>query len=120
MFKQQIKKLHLINEDTERGVGSLRDYTKSVYAQIFTCFDNLEHLNISQTSARAYPGVFVRYIPPNAFSSTLTYLYINVGTLTDCLCLLDGHLKQLTTLIVRIYTLDIDSLFNPNMVKTSF
>jgi hypothetical protein len=104
----------------DRAVGLLINYTKTVYTQILTCFENLEHLNIIQSSVRAYPGLLVRYLPPNAFSSTLTFLRVNVGTFTDCLCLLDGRLKQLTTLIVRIYQMNRDLSINPNMVGISF
>ncbi|CAF2941966.1 unnamed protein product [Rotaria sp. Silwood2] len=118
IFKQQITKLDLINEDWECAIESLIDYTKKVYAHILTCFENLEHLNVIQTSIRAYPGLAVRYLPSSVFSSsTLTYLCINVGTLTDCLCLLDGRLKQLTTFIVRVYCMDIDSSINHTMVE---
>ena len=120
IFRQQITRLDLINEDWECAVGSLRDYTKTVYAQIFTCFEHLEHLNIIQTSVCAYPALFVRDLQPNIFSSTLTYLCVNVGTFTDCLYLLDGRLKQLTTFLVRIYCMDIDLSTHPNMVRISY
>ncbi|CAF1406662.1 unnamed protein product [Rotaria sordida] len=116
IFKQQITKLDLINEDWKRAIESLIDYTKRVYGPILICFENLEHLNDIQTSIRAYPDLGVRYLSSSAFSSlTLTYLCINMGTLTDCLCLLDGRLKQLTIFIVRIYYMDINSSINQNM-----
>ena len=121
ILKQQIRKFHLINKDRERDVGSIRDYTKRVYAHILTYFEKLEHLNVIETSFPSYPGVTVRSLPSNTFSSLiLTYLSINVATLTDCLCLLDGRLKQLTTFIVRIYSMDIDSSIVRNSVNTFY
>jgi hypothetical protein len=81
-------------------------------------FEKLEYLNVIQTTSFGYPGLSVRYLPSDAFSSsTLTYLSINVMTFTDCLCLLDGRLKQLTTFIVRIYSLDTDLSAVNNLVS---
>ncbi|CAF4160544.1 unnamed protein product, partial [Rotaria sordida] len=58
----------------------------------------------------AYPYLSFRYLPSNTFSSlTLTYLCISVKTFNDCLCLLDGRLKQLTTFIVEFYYIDRNS-----------
>ncbi|CAF2482662.1 unnamed protein product [Rotaria sp. Silwood2] len=117
IFKQQIKKLDLINEDSELAVESLKNYTKKVYAHILTYFENLEYLNVIETSISGYPGLVVHYLPLNTFSSViLTYLCINVATLTDCLYVLDGRLKQLSTFIVRIYCMDMDSSFVHKMV----
>ncbi|CAF3172243.1 unnamed protein product [Rotaria socialis] len=116
IFRQQIKKLDLINKDRERAVGSWEEYTKRVYAPILTCFENLKHLNVVERSIPVYPGLSLRYLPSSTFSSsTLTYLCINVITWTDCLCLLDGRLKQLSTLIVKIYRMDTDSSIDHNL-----
>lgn len=38
-----------------------------------------------------------------------TYLCINVMSLTDCICLLDGRLKELNTFIVHIICLQYAS-----------
>jgi hypothetical protein len=117
IYKQQIKKFDFVNEDWECAVGSLIDYTKRVYGNILSCFENLEHFNVIQTSVRAYPGLAIGYLPSSVFSSsTLTYLRINVGTLDDCLCLLDGRLKQLTTFLVRIYCMYSQTVVSQNMV----
>jgi hypothetical protein len=83
-----------------------------------TYFEKLEHLNVIQTTILGYPGLSIRYLPLNTFSSlTLTYLSINVITFTDCLCLLGGRLKQLRTLIVQIYSLDTDLSIVHNLVS---
>jgi hypothetical protein len=57
-------------------------------------------------------------LPSNTFhSSTLTYLCIDMYTLDDCLYLLDGRLKQLTTLIVRLNFIDNSSSIIHNIVS---
>lgn len=109
IFKKQITKLELINKDCERMVGSLKIYSKNVYAHILTYFENLKHFTVIEAALSSYPGLSILYLPSNTFSSSkLTYLRINVHTLTDCLCLLDGRLKQLNTFIVGIHSMDMD------------
>ncbi|CAF1202954.1 unnamed protein product [Rotaria sordida] len=118
IFKQEIKKLYLINKDHERTVESLKVYIETVYEYILTYFEKLEYLNIIETSICAYPGLSIRYLSSNIFSSSiLTYLSINVGTLTDCIYLLDGRLKQLNTFIIRIYQMDLDSSIVHNLIS---
>ncbi|CAF4757639.1 unnamed protein product [Rotaria socialis] len=91
------------------AVGSLKVYTKNVFARVLTSFENLNHLNVTGTTIPAYPSLSVCYLPSNTFSSsTLTYLCINVSYFTDCLCLHDGRLKHLCTLIVRSYCMGTD------------
>jgi hypothetical protein len=75
-------------------------------------------LNVIETSFPSYPGLSIRYLPSKIFSSSsLTYLCINVETLNDCLYLLDGRLKQLTTFIVRIYSMDTNPSIVHNIVS---
>ncbi|CAF1133589.1 unnamed protein product [Rotaria sordida] len=84
ILKEQITKLDLIHKDDEYEIISSKVYTKTVLS--------------------------IRYLPSNTFSSsTLTYLCINVQTFTDFVCLLDGRLKQLSTLIIQFYEMDTDS-----------
>jgi hypothetical protein len=110
IFKQQTSKLDLINKDYNYAIKSLKEYTKRVYAHILAYFENLKYFNVVETSNFVYPYLSICYLPSNTFSSsTLTYLCINVKTFSDCLCLLDGRLKQLTTFIVRAYYIDKDS-----------
>jgi len=83
-----------------------------------TYCEKLQYLNVIQTTILGYPGLSIRYLPSSTFSSlTLTYLSINVITFTDCLCLLDGRLKQLRTFIVQIYSLDTDLSIVHNLVS---
>ena len=65
----------------------------------------------------SYPALTLSDLPSTTFSSSiLTQLCIDVSTLDDCLYLLDGRLKQLTTLIVRIHYVDDSSTIVHNMV----
>ncbi|UJR24045.1 hypothetical protein I4U23_027010 [Adineta vaga] len=71
--------------------------------------ENLKHLSIVVPSVvkyykatRNYPCLSLCQLPVRTFfSSTLTKLSLNVIDLTDVYALLDGRLKQLTTLIVQ-------------------
>jgi hypothetical protein len=88
-----------------------------VYSHILTYLENLEHLNVVGTLNLPYPCLSLRYLPSNTFSSlTLTYLSIYVKTFNDCLRLLDGRLKQMSTFIVKFYRIDRDSSMVPNLV----
>ncbi|CAF1593808.1 unnamed protein product [Adineta steineri] len=62
-----------------------------------------------------YPPLLLDFLPSNSFSSSnLTHLYINVETFGDCLYLLDGRLKKLTTFCVNVYHMDrfSDAVYN--------
>ncbi|CAF3504800.1 unnamed protein product [Rotaria socialis] len=102
IFQEQITNLILINNDECARACSL-DYTAEIYAHILTFFKNLKILRIIEPSVVSYPPLSLCYFPSTTFSSSiLTHLYINVQTFDDCLCLLDGRLKQLTTLFVTV------------------
>ncbi|CAF3947411.1 unnamed protein product, partial [Rotaria sordida] len=80
----------------------------------FTDNSSLEHILKEQITKldliHKDDALSIRYLPSNTFpSSTLTYLCINVQTFTDFVCLLDGRLKQLSTLIIQLYQMDTDS-----------
>jgi len=86
-----------------------------------TYCEKLQHLNVIQTTILGYPGLSIRYLPSSTFSSsTLTYLCINVQNFADFVCLLDGRLKQLSTLIVRFYQMDTDSSVVHNLVSVVY
>ncbi|CAF1423124.1 unnamed protein product, partial [Rotaria sp. Silwood1] len=75
------------------------EYSNLTELKLFN-FTNLKHLSIIEAHNRSYPSCDS---PSISFSSaTLSYLSINVSIFDDCLYLLDGRLKQLTTLIVQI------------------
>ncbi|CAF1175989.1 unnamed protein product [Adineta steineri] len=120
IFQQQITQLILINNDTRDIVGSSENYTKNVYGKIFNLFKNLKQFSVDGTGYRSYPFLTLCNLPSTTlFSSTLIYLYINVCSFDDCLYLLDGRLKQLTTLIVHIsYMDDISTVRNIDELVT--
>jgi hypothetical protein len=57
-------------------------------------------------------------LPSTTFSSPiLTHLHIDVKTFDDCLYLLDGRLRQLTTFLVTVYCMDTSAVIVHNMVS---
>ncbi|CAF4091213.1 unnamed protein product [Rotaria sordida] len=71
---------------------------------------NEQHLIFDTSSIHNYPPLTFIHLPSTIyFSSTLTVLCIHVGTFKDCLLILDGRLKQLTTFNVQIYYIDYPS-----------
>ncbi|CAF1532517.1 unnamed protein product, partial [Adineta ricciae] len=98
ILKNQITKLELTNIDRESTKTSWERYTQTVYAHILNYSKKLEHLGVLRKTVYGNPPLLVHNLSANTFSScTLTYLSIYVSTFTDCLCLLDGRLKQLNT-----------------------
>jgi len=114
IFKEQITDLILHNNDEYTRKTSSMIYTTNVYSHITVLFENLKHLAIVPSSVNDYPPLKFG-IPPSTIylSSTLTVLCISVYDTNDCLSLLDGRLKQLTTLIVQIYT----SVWNTRLIS---
>jgi hypothetical protein len=79
------------------------NYTTDIYARILDFCQNLKHFNVVSSSGGTFPSLSLRGLSSTTFcSSTLTKLCITVYNLEDCLSLLDGRLKQLSTFIVVI------------------
>jgi hypothetical protein len=115
IFRQQITNLILVNNDTNESISSLKDYTKNVYVNILNFFKNLKHLNIIGPYV---PGLSLCNLSSTTFySSILTYLCITVANFDDCLYLVDGRLKRLTTFNVTVYSIDNSSTIVHNMVN---
>jgi hypothetical protein len=108
--------LILISNQNKTGL-TLVEYTKNVYAIILPLFKNLKHLTIISSTnnypslssydlspmTNNFPSLSLYNLSPMTFSSSiLTKLCISVCNFNDCLDLLDGRLKQLTTLIVEV------------------
>ncbi|CAF2666240.1 unnamed protein product [Rotaria sp. Silwood2] len=103
IFQHRITDLILHNNDQYISKMRLDIYTRNVYGHILAIFKNLKHFTIISSSFHEYPHLSISYLPATVyFSSTLTVLCINVFHFEDCLYLLDGRLKQLSTLIVEI------------------
>jgi hypothetical protein len=119
IFQEQITNLILINNDKDEMIHSLKNYTTNVYSHILIFFKNLKNLSVIEPSVMScYPGLSLCDLPSTTFSSPiLTHLYINVKTFDDCLYLLDGRLRKLTTLCVNVYSIDTSSGIVHNMVS---
>ncbi|CAF3654362.1 unnamed protein product [Rotaria socialis] len=110
VFQQQITSLILVNDDKSARVGSLKEYTRNVYAHILNFFKKLTHLNIIGPYVMLCPSLSLCDLPATTFySSILAHLSIMVKNFDDCLYLLDGRLKQLTTFNVNVYSIDRSS-----------
>jgi hypothetical protein len=102
IYKQQITDLVLISNENNIDITQT-EYTENVYTFIITFFENLKHLSIVPSSINDYAHWSLYMTQPLRFSSsTLTKLCINANDFGDCLALLDGRFKELTTFIVEI------------------
>ncbi|CAM4798896.1 unnamed protein product [Rotaria magnacalcarata] len=100
--QQQITDLILISNENYIEQVLTKD-TNNVYVTILDFFKNLNHLSILPSSVNDYPPLSLYCLPPMTFSSSiLTELCINTNNFDDCLALLDGRLKQLTSLILQV------------------
>ena len=114
--KQQITNLTLVINENKIEINE-EEYTKNVYAPVLVFFENLKCLSIVASSVDKCPLISLELTSEKIFSSTLTKLCINIFEFTDCLLLLDGRLKQLTTLIVQVHTTPDDILTIRNQVS---
>ncbi|CAF3874928.1 unnamed protein product [Rotaria sp. Silwood1] len=117
IFQHQITDLILHNNDQNRVGTSLTIYNRNIYAHIIDLFQNLQHLTIiTSSSVDEYPPFFLSWLPSTTyFTSTLTTLCINVFSFNDCVSLLDGRLKQLTTFNVQFYAIFAFMLIPPSI-----
>jgi hypothetical protein len=100
--KQQITDLILVINENNLEITQ-ENYTKNVYAIILAFFEKLKRLTIVLSSIGNYPPLSLFNLARMTFSSSiLTELCVKVHNLNDIRALLDGRLKQLTTLIVEV------------------
>ncbi|CAF4201921.1 unnamed protein product [Rotaria sp. Silwood2] len=120
IFQRQITDLILVFESNFNEI-SVKHYTTDVYEYILKFFENLKHLSIIGSYPRFFPPLVLRNLPLATFSSSiLNKLCIHVMSYADCFALLDGRLKQLTTLIVDILDIEYHSSNVYNMVSLHF
>ncbi|CAF4038056.1 unnamed protein product [Rotaria sordida] len=102
IFQQQITDLILVFENNLNEI-SIKNYTTDMYEYILKFFENLKHLSVMGSFPRFFPPLVLKNLPSTTFfSSILNKLSIHIMNFDDCLALLDGRLKQLTTLILVI------------------
>ena len=113
LFQEQITH---ITVKTNNIVSTCPSFTDTC-ARILAICTNLSYLNMNQWIDKNCAVLSLHDRPPNiCFSSHLRTLFINVETFDDCLCLLDGRLQQLSTFIVRIYSMNTNSSVVHNSV----
>ena len=105
IVQQQISCLSIVIHDDHDEVSSENDLNTNVWI-LATC-TKLTHLSMARSQTARFPSISLTDVPSNACcSSTLVELSLNLVTLDDCLCLLDGRLSQLRTSIVKIDEID--------------
>ncbi|CAF2953724.1 unnamed protein product [Rotaria sp. Silwood2] len=109
VFQRQITDLILVFKDDFNDI-TIKQHTTDIYGYILKFFENLKHLSIIRSFPYYYLPLKYRNRPLTTFfSSTLSKLSIHVLYYDDFLALVDGHFKQLTTLIVVITDMKYDS-----------
>lgn len=100
--KQRVTNLTLIINENNIKMDE-EEYTKNVYVLVFAFFENLKSLSMTSSSISNYPRFWLFDKSGKLFSSsTLTKLCIHLHEFNDCLLLLDGRLKQLSTFVVQV------------------
>ena len=98
-FQQQITDLILVHHERHIDISLERKYRKGVYGYILKFFENLRHFSFTETPTL----LSLRDLPLTTCSSSILYkLCLRVARFEDCLALLDGRLKCLTTFIVSV------------------
>ncbi|CAF2142563.1 unnamed protein product [Rotaria magnacalcarata] len=102
IFQNQISHFTVMMHDDSKG-----EYIKELFTNVFTniliIFANLIYLNFhSQDICRYISKPFLSLPSTTCYSSNIVHLNIGVFSFDDCLCLLDGHLTQLHTFIVKV------------------
>jgi hypothetical protein len=78
-------------------------FLSSIFALILSGCQRLISLNFCQLFYDRKTPICISKLPETSYtSSTLTKLKVNVPTFDDCLYLLVGHLKCLSTLIIHV------------------
>ncbi|CAF1120106.1 unnamed protein product [Rotaria sordida] len=90
----------------------------NIFASILSLCKRLNHLNFCQLSNYRCLSIEIYNLSlTSCMSSTLRTLIINVETFNDCLCLLDGRLQCLSTLIIHVEDISIASSTIDNTKK---
>ena len=101
LLTQQIQHLNIDVSYDPKSEGS--KILSSIFAWILSTCQRLINLNFCQLFYdRKSPICIYKFPSTSCTSSTLTKLKVNVKTFYDCLYLLDGRLKYLSTLIIDV------------------
>jgi hypothetical protein len=85
-----------------------------IYVAIFAWFSNLQYLDLNGIEGNWYTRRILRGLSSTrCYRSNVTHLRIRIHNFDDCLCLLDGRLSQLHTLIAKLdYARDSKIIIN--------
>jgi hypothetical protein len=101
-YKHQISHLVITIIDAFRN-KSVEIAIGQIYIAIFTWLSNLQYLDLDGIHGNLYNRRLLRGLSPTrCYSSSVAHLRIRIHNFDDCLCLVDGRLSQLHTLIVKL------------------
>jgi hypothetical protein len=88
------------------------------YDAIFTLLTNVQYLDLFGNDDNPFSEQLLRGLSATrCYSSSIAHLCIKIHNFDDCLCLLDGRLSQLHTLIVKLDYIRNSSILINNEVK---
>ncbi|CAF4394165.1 unnamed protein product [Rotaria sp. Silwood2] len=117
IFQNQISHLTVMMHDDSIG-EHIKELVTNVFTNILIIFTNLIYLNYhTQDICRYISKPFLSLPSTTCYPSNIVHLNIGVFSFDDCLCLLDGHLTQLHTFIVKVKHI-IETSMNIKNTKT--
>jgi hypothetical protein len=97
----------------------IKELLTNVFTNILIIFTNLIYLDFHKQDICRYTSRPCLSLPSTTYySSNIVHLNIGVHSFEDCLCLLDGHLTQLHTFIVKVGFIIDTSMTIKNTVKS--
>jgi hypothetical protein len=115
LLSEQIQHVN-IDISYDRKLKSSKVVSK-IFRLILSGCKRLISLNFCQLFFDRKTPICISNLPSTSYtSSTLTKLKVNFFTFHDCLYLLDGNLKCLSTLIIHVEQIS-PSIFNMNQVN---
>jgi hypothetical protein len=116
-FQSQISHL-IVMIHRGRDGEHIKELFTNMFTNILIIFTNLIYLNFHKQDFCRYISSPCLILPfSTCYSSNIVHLNIGVCSFDDCLCLLDGHLTQLHTFIVKVGHIIDTSMTIKNTVK---
>ncbi|CAF1409157.1 unnamed protein product [Adineta steineri] len=101
-YKHKIS--HLVMTISDESLHGLTEIIiAQIYIGIFTWLSNLQYLDLDCIDGSLFSGRLLGDLCSTiCYCSNINHLRIRIHNFDDCLCLLDGRLSQLHTLIVKL------------------
>ncbi|CAF2648949.1 unnamed protein product [Rotaria sp. Silwood2] len=116
-YKHQISHLVMTIKDAFR-YRPLEIIIAQTYVAIFAWLSNLQYLDLDGIDGNLYLRRLLRGLSfSRCYTSNVAHLRIRIHNFDDCLCLLDGRLSQLHTLIVKLDYVRHSTIIINNDVK---